>query len=162
MPFVVSAAPVTRRATLVSLCGLVLLGLSLPGCGLFGPKSNSQPDYVGTWLDENREVPAGRGTIRVDFYLALTEDRATKWQITQEGETECNTAGADVLKYDARNHKLVVAPDSGEARIKHYFERRGDQIVFSERYIFYALGRSDTLDLTNQDPAELEACQGNS
>lgn len=156
-----SAAFVIRRATLATLCALVFLGLSLPGCGLFGPKSNSKPDYVGVWLDKNREVPAGRGTSRIDFYLALTKDRSVKWEVDQEGETECNSAGADILNYDAQNNKLVVAPDSGEARIKHYFERRGDQIVYSERYIFYTLGRSDTLELTQRDPAKLEACQAN-
>lgn len=148
-----------RLATLLSLCSLVVLGLSLPGCGLFGPQSKSEPEYVGVWLQEDREIPADRGTIEIDFYLALTEDRSVKWQITTEDEAQCNTAGADILGYDAPTNKLTVAPDSGETRIKHYVEHLGDQIVYSERYIFYALGRSDTLNLTERDPSELDACQ---
>lgn len=154
-----SPASDIRLFALLSLCGLVFLGLSLSGCGLFGPQSKSEPEYVGVWLQEDREIPAGRETIEIDFYLALTENRSVKWQVTTEGEVQCNTAGADILGYDGPTNKLTVAPDSGETRIKHYVEHLGDQIVYSERYIFYALGRSDTLNLTERNPSELEACR---
>lgn len=142
------------------LCSLVLLGLSLPGCGLFGPRADTKPDYVGIWVDEDRTAFADRRPITVDFYLVLTENRASTWEHAQEGETECRTTGADVLNYDAQVHKLTVAPDSGDARVKHYVDRQGDQMIFSEHYIFYALGRSDTLELTQRDPATLAACEG--
>lgn len=147
-------------APVALFCSVVLLGISVPGCDVFGPKSDQKPDYVGIWVDENRTVVSDRSTITVDFYLVLTENRVSKWQHAQDGETGCRSAGADVLAYDPKVHKLTVAPDSGEARVKHYIERQGDQIIFSERYIFYALGRSDTLDLTQRDPASLAACQG--
>lgn len=154
------SASETRRAIVSLLWSIVFLGLLLPGCGLFGPKTNSQPDYAGIWVDKNRTAFAGRSRITVDFYLVLTENRASIWEHAQEGETGCRTSGADVLSYDAQANKLIVAPDSGEARIKHYVERQGDQIIFSQRYIFYTLGRSDTLNLTTTNPAEIEACKG--
>lgn len=133
------------------------LGLFVAGCDLVGEDSTPKPDYVGSWIDP--DVRFEGETSDGEFYLVFTEDRMTEWQVSRSGEGRgCRSNGADIIQYKSSSHRMVVAPDSGDARKKVYVEPLGDRLVVSERYIFYALGYSDTLQFTEEKPSSFSSC----
>lgn len=130
-------------------------------CDFSGVEESKRPAYVGTWVDEGREVVRGLSTTTVDFYLVFTENRVTEWGVFK-AEEECRIEGADVVDYTPSSNRMVVAPDSGKVAKKLYVEPKGEQLVYSAQYIFYTLGQSDTLKRAGTFPSTRTACSNDS